>query len=134
MDWTERRISADKLDGSTWSTIEWIHFLRSLPNRLPADRLAELDRAFHLTERGNAEIAQQWLVLAVQNHYEPANARLETFLMTIGRRKFLVPLYEELLKTPEGVERAKSIYGKARSFYDPIVADSLEMLMRRKSR
>ena len=33
-----------------------------------------------------------------------------------GRRKFLKPLYEELVKTPAGKERAVAIYKKAHGF------------------
>ena len=75
--------------------------------------MAELDEAFHLTQSGNSEIAFQWLMMSIKNQYESAYPRLEEFLMTIGRRKFIKPLYEELAKTPEGKERALAIYRRA---------------------
>jgi len=53
--------------------------------------------------------AFQWLMMSIKNRYEPAYLRLEDFLMSIGRRKFIKPLYEELAKTPEGRERALAI-------------------------
>ena len=37
-----------------------------------------------------------------------------------------MPLYKELLKTPEGTARAKAIYAKARPFYHPIAAESVD--------
>ena len=40
--------------------------------------------------------------MAIAGGYEPAYARLEEFLCSVGRRKFLKPLYGELLKTPAG--------------------------------
>ena len=46
--------------------------------------------------------------------------RLESFLTSVGRRKFLMPLYSELIKTPGGVAKARVIYAKARPFYHPI--------------
>jgi aminopeptidase N len=128
-DWAEGKVSAAKLDTAGWSTHEWIHFLLSLPQHLEADRLAELDRAFGLTDRGNAEVAQQWLLIAVRNRYAPADARLESFLTTIGRRKFLAPLYLELIKTPEGAARARAIYARARPFYHPIAVESFDKLL-----
>lgn len=66
--------------------------------------MRQLERAFHLTRSGNSEIAFQWLLMSIRNRYEPAYPRLEEFLMTIGRRKFITPLYEELAKTREGKE------------------------------
>jgi leukotriene-A4 hydrolase len=127
-DWSERRASTAQLATAEWTTQEWLHFLQSLPARLPTDRLTELDRAFDLTDRRNSEIAQVWLVIAVKNRYAPADARLDNFLTTIGRRKFLMPLYAELLKTPEGAAKAKDIYDRARSFYHPITVDSVDKL------
>jgi aminopeptidase N len=128
-DWAAGKTAATALPTADWSTQEWVHFLRSLPDRLPAERMAELDRAFGLTDRGNSEVAHQWLILAVRNHYTSADARLESFLTTIGRRKFLVPLYSELVKTPGGRDRARAIYARARPFYHPIARESVDKLL-----
>ena len=86
-----------------WTTHEWLHFLRS--QRTPD--LPALDGEFHLTQSGNSEILAQWLQMAVAGNYEPAFARLEEFLCSVGRRKFLKPLYTEMMKTPDGRERAR---------------------------
>ena len=45
--------------------------------------------------------------MAVRAQYEPAFGKLEGFLESVGRRKYLKPLYSELLKTGEGRERAR---------------------------
>ena len=95
--------------------------------------MAELDQAFHLTQSGNSEIAFQWLMMSIRNRYEPAYPRLEEFLMSIGRRKFIKPLYEELAKTPEGLERALAIYRRARSTYHPISVASIDEALKWKS-
>jgi len=92
--------------------------------------MAELDRAFHLTRTGNSEIAFQWLLMSIRNRYEPANPRLEEFLLTIGRRKFIKPLYEELAKTPEGRERALAIYRRARPTYHPIAVTTIDEVLK----
>lgn len=128
-EWAAGKAKAEGLTTSSWTTHEWLHFLQSLPERLSVEKMAELDRAFQLTDRGNAEIANQWLVLAIRHGYAPADTRLETFLTTIGRRKFLMPLYSELLKTPEGAAKARAIFAKARPFYHPISADSVAKLL-----
>lgn len=128
-DWAAGAIDEARLGASEWSTFEWVQFLQSLPARVPAGRLAALDRAFGLTDRGNAEVAQRWLVVAVRNRYRPADARLDSFLTTIGRRKFLMPLYAELVKTPEGAARARSLYARARPFYHPIARESVDRLL-----
>ncbi len=128
--WFAGEVAAKDLDTKGWSTLEWLHFLRSLPADLKADRLAQLDAAFRLTDTGNAEVATQWLGMAVRAGYAPADARLEAFLTSVGRRKFLMPLYEELVKTPEGKARARAIFEKARPGYHPIAVESVEKLLR----
>lgn len=109
--------AAAQLTTDGWSTHEWLHFLHSLPSPLPAERLADLDAAFGLTASGNSEILQAWLLAAIAGDYEPAYPALERFLTTIGRRKFLRPLYEALAKSPAGMERALRIYERARPGY-----------------
>ena len=127
--WIEVGRELERIPAADWSTQEWLHFLRSLPRELSMDRMRSLDEAFDLTAAGNSEIAHQWLLMSVRNRYEPADARLEEFLTTVGRRKFLRPLYEELVKTPEGKERAMSIYARARSSYHPISQATVDELL-----
>jgi hypothetical protein len=67
--------------------------------------------------------------MSITGNYAPAYPRLEEFLCSVGRRKFLKPLYSELLKTPEGRERAKRIYAKARPGYHPIAQSTLDALI-----
>ena len=135
---TVKKLASDWAAGSaklnpdlarSWSTQEWLCFLRALPEKLTPAQMAELDAAFGFTGRGNAEIAAQWLQMAIVNEYRPADGRLEEFLTTIGRRKFLMPLYRALLKTPEGTAQAKALYAKARPGYHPIAVDSVDKLL-----
>jgi leukotriene-A4 hydrolase len=118
-----------KAESANWTTHEWLQFLRALPETLTPAQMADLDATFGLTARGNSEIAAQWLLMAIRNRYAPADARLETFLTTIGRRKFLMPLYKELVKTDAGKARARAIYAKARPFYHPIAVESVDKVI-----
>jgi aminopeptidase N len=121
--------AAKAIDTKDWTTHEWLQFLRTLPEKLSPAQMADLDATFELTKRGNSEIASQWLQMAIRNEYKPADERVELFLTTIGRRKFLMPLYKELVKTEAGKARAKAIYAKARNFYHPIAVDSVDKLV-----
>ncbi len=112
-----------------WATHEWLHWLRAMPEKLPAERMAELDRQWGFTKSGNSEIAAQWLLMAVRSGYQPAYGRLERFLIEVGRRKFVKPLYAELAKTPEGLKRARRIYEKARPGYHPITRATVDALL-----
>ncbi len=127
--WKDGKVRAAELPTREWSTHEWLHFLRALPPAMPKEKLAELDAAFHLTDAGNSEITNQWLLLAIASGYEPAYPRLERFLTAMGRRKFLKPLYEELVKTEEGKARALAIYRKARPTYHPIAVATVDKIV-----
>jgi leukotriene-A4 hydrolase len=130
--WLDGAIAADKLGAGAWSTQEWIRFLQALPEKLPGERLAGLDKAFGLTERGNAEIAHQWLLIAIRNQYAPADERLKSYLTTIGRRKLVLPLYKALLAEPGGRPRAEAIYAAARPGYHPITVESVDRLLKER--
>lgn len=119
-------MAAHTLDTTVWTTQEWLHFLTSLPDSLTAEQMQELDTAFALTAAGNSEVAHLWLLTAIRNHYAPAYPRLESYLVEIGRRKLIKPLYEELVKTADGRARAEAIYERARPGYHPISASSID--------
>lgn len=110
-----------------WSTQEWLHFLRGLPQQLNQAAMRRLDSLYHLTDSGNDEILDQWLLMAIRNHYKPAYPRLEEFLMTVGRRKYVKPLYEAL-----DVKEASAIYEKARPMYHPITQATLDSIVAAK--
>lgn len=119
----------DKSIGQNWSTHEWLHFLKNLPDDLSQQQLEELDRFGNFTASGNAEIIAAWGVLAIRNHYEKMQPRIESFLINTGRRKFLSPLYSELVKTPEGKKLAREIYQRARPNYHFVATNTFDKLL-----
>ena len=127
--WAVGELRAADLETASWTTHEWLHFLAVLPERLDAAQMAELEAAFSLTESPNAEIAHQWLLIAIRNAYRPADVRLEGYLLEIGRRKLILPLYAALAATPDGRERARAIYRRARPGYHPIATGSIDPLL-----
>jgi leukotriene-A4 hydrolase len=127
--WNAGTVRAADVPFGGWSTQERLAFLRSLPSPLPQARMSELDAAFGLTATGNNEIAFQWLLTAIRSGYGAADRRLEEFLVSIGRRKYIKPLYEELAKAPGGRERSLAIYRKARPGYHPISVDTLDRIL-----
>jgi hypothetical protein len=128
-DWLAGKLAARELPAKQWTTHEWVHFIDGLPARVPAGKLGELDAAFQVTSVGNSEIAFSWLRVAIRNEYAPAWPRLENYLTTIGRRKLIRPLYEDLMKTPAGAQRARAIYARARANYHPIAVNSLDQIV-----
>ena len=110
-----------------WNTAERLRFLNALPRKLPPERLAELDRSFRLSESGNNEVLFAWLQLALANRYEPAVPAVERFLTTMGRRKFVAPLFESLLTQGDwGRPIASRVYAKARPTYHSVTSGTVD--------
>ena len=112
---------------SSWTTAERLRFVNSLPRELPIPRLAQLDQAFGLTRSGNAEVLFAWLQLALANRYEPAVPAAEQFLLRMGRRKFVAPLFETLMGEGEwGQPIARRIYARARPGYHSVTTGTVD--------
>ena len=122
--------AASTLDTSKWSTQEWLHFLRALPDTIPAERLRDLDNTFKLSTSGNSEILFAWLRKAIANRYEPAFPALEKFLTSQGRRKFVAPLYADLAGTDWGKRMAMDIYRRARPTYHSVATGTIDATLK----
>ena len=119
-----------KRRGCITITSHWVYFLRCLPQKLSTEQMERLDKQFNFTQSGNAEVLSQWLELSIRSNYRNADAALERFLTSVGRRKFLKPLYAALIETPEGKKRAQEIFAKARPGYHSVSAGTIEEMLR----
>jgi hypothetical protein len=91
--------------------------------------LDDLDKAFGLTNSGNAEVLAAWLEQCIRNDHDAAYPTLDRFLSTVGRRKFLVPLYTELVATEKGRLMAQEIYRSSRQNYHAVAVRTLDELL-----
>ena len=124
--WLSGDVKAADIETAQWTVHEWLYFLNNMPESLSEAQLAELDSAFSLTSTKNNEIAHSWLMIAVQNNYQPAYDRLYSYLVSIGRNKLVKPLYRELSKTPEGKTFAKRAFEEAKPGYHPLTVKANE--------
>ncbi|WP_233222285.1 M1 family metallopeptidase [Allosphingosinicella deserti] len=114
-----------------WTTAERLRFLNALPRTLPQPRLAELDRNFKLSDSGNAETLFAWLQLALANRYEPAVPAAERFLLAMGRRKFVAPLFETLMGQGDwGQPIARRLYARARPMYHAVTTSAVDKVVK----
>ncbi len=127
--WVKRRTAARDLKTSAWTTQEWVYFLEGLPATLNPERLVELDQTFRFTGTTNGEIAQRWYPLSVRSEYFEARPAMSLFLRKIGRRKLIMPTYEALAQTADGLAFATQIYAMAKPGYHPITSASVEALL-----
>jgi len=121
-------IKASAMDTAGYTTHHWLHFLRGLKN-LNFSKMQSLDKAFQFTETGNSEIACDWFKHAIEQNYKPAYPAMESFLLRVGRRKFLDPLYSRLALTKENKEWATRVYTKARPGYHAVSANTIDEIL-----
>ncbi len=126
---TAERSAAPLLQAAAakWNTQQWLRFLAE-PD-FDVAMLAEIDAAHGLTSSGNSEILCAWLEAGIRAGYEPAFPRVEQFLCSVGRRKYLKPLYEALLAKDGGRDRALAIYRNARPRYHAVAVRTLDELL-----
>jgi leukotriene-A4 hydrolase len=129
--WVQGALTSKKLKLVTagWVAQQWLYFLNNMPAALTAAQMADLDQAFEFTRTANAEIGHSWFLLVIRNHYQPSYVRLEEYLNTIGRRKLITPLYQELMKTPAGAAQAKRVYIQARHGYHPETVAAIDAIV-----
>ena len=111
-----------------WTTPEWVHLLEGMPDALGVEQMAALDAAYELTGTPNGEVGMRWYALAVRSGYSAADEAMAAFLQRVGRRKLIIPVYEELVKTTQGREFGREVLAKARPGYHPITTASVEAL------
>ena len=113
-----------------WSAQESMHFVDSLPRSLTQTQMRALDGEFNFTKSSNAEIAHAWFRLAIATRYQPAYAAMEEYMVRIGRRKLIVPLYRDLAATPQGKALAAKIFAKARDGYHSMARTAVEGILK----
>jgi leukotriene A-4 hydrolase/aminopeptidase len=117
-----------QLATKSWTTHEWLQFLRMMPKPMKVEQMKQLDDAFHFTGIGNSEVADLWYVMSITAGYDHAYGEMEKFLSSVGRRKFIEPLYQEMMKT--GKEKmAKDLYAKYKNNYHPLAQESLDKII-----
>lgn len=113
-----------------WTTAERMRFLQEVPQQRTAAQLAALDRALGLSTTGNNEIRFLWLQLALNNRYQPAVRAAEQFLGTVGRNKFVSPLYQALNDQGEwGAAIARPLYQRTRAGYHSMTRGNVDRIL-----
>jgi leukotriene A-4 hydrolase/aminopeptidase len=123
-----RRPTEAQLAG--WSPTELLLWLQRLP-ALDATDCAWLDARLGLTDRRSHEILVQWLCLALPAGHPPALARVREVLSTVGRMKFVRPLYQALGKTEPGRALAREVFAAAAPSYHALTRRVAEDTIRK---
>ncbi|MBK8846441.1 MAG: M1 family metallopeptidase [Bacteroidetes bacterium] len=121
--------NAAGIDTTGFTTHHWLQLLNQLDQTTGIEKMKALDAQFKFTNSTNAEIQFAWYMAALKNNYSKADEAIERYLLQVGRRKFVRPLFAQMCKTPEGKARAVSIFAKAKTGYHSVTAISVEEIL-----
>ncbi len=127
--WLAQETPLRQLNTKQWSVHEWLHFINKLPRDLSLEQLTALDEVYRFSSSKNAEIFVAWARLTIPLNYPPIFTPLRDFLTTVGRSKFVVPLYRELKANPEKTGLATTIYREAKPGYHPLTQSQVEKVL-----
>jgi leukotriene-A4 hydrolase len=107
-----------------------MRFMQEVPQQRDAQQLAALDRALGLSTTGNNEVRFLWLRLALGNKYDPAIPQAQQFLSSVGRNKFVAPLYRAMMDQGAwGSAIARPLYESARSSYHAFTRGNVDEIV-----
>jgi aminopeptidase N len=127
--WEKGEAKIAELPWERWSYQERYRFISNFSEVVTAKQMQTLDAHFAISATGNNEVLFAWLEQAIRKNYTPAYDELEKFLTSVGRRKFVAPLYEAMVATNQ-IQLAKSIYAKARPGYHAVTVGTVDEMMR----
>jgi hypothetical protein len=127
-----RRMIVTKIERNDYIVQEWQTFIRALNPAIGKRKMKELDQFLGFSTCGNAEIMNEWFVLAIENDYTEIRPEMEAFLSKIGRRKYLVPIYKALSEKPENLAWAKEIFQKVAPNYHAVSRNTVKEILEGK--
>ncbi len=120
-------------DRDSYSVQEWLTFLRHLSSNISAERMKVLDESLQFSAWTNAEIQFEWFLKSISSNYTPAYPYLSAFLEKVGRRKFILPLYEALYNNKATKEKALSWFDNYKQNYHAVSRNSIARALHLKN-
>lgn len=104
-------------EAKAWNATELLIYLQHLPREISLEDCERLDRHLGLSLRGNYEVLVEWLCIAAGSGYEPVFSKVRELLSTVGRMKYVRPLYQALGRTEAGKALGREVFETASPRY-----------------
>lgn len=124
-----RKMIVTKIERNDHIVQEWQTFIRELSPTIGSTNMREIDKRLNFAKCGNAELMTEWYVLGIHNNYKQIRPQIKAFISKVGRRKYLIPIYEALCETPENKQWAKEIFSKIESNYHSVSRNTIRKLL-----
>ena len=114
----------------TWSATEWNLYLESMQRPAPAATCRALDEQYKLTASNNHDVLVPWLALALKSRFLGVVPRVEQVLGSVGRMKYLRPLYTALAGDATTRATARAVFTRSGPSYHPIARAMVESILK----
>jgi aminopeptidase N len=119
----------DRAALARFTPAETLVFLQHVPRPLPPAGAADLEALTGFLGQGNHELLVEGLTIAAASDWEPAFARIREVLASVGRMKYLRPLYKALAVSPRTRALAREIYAEAQPRYHALSRRVVESVL-----
>ena len=68
--------------------------------------------------------------MGIKNHYSELNPEIEKFVSKVGRRKYILPIYEALASQKSTKEFAKKIFEEYKNNYHAVSRNSIAGILK----
>lgn len=122
-------LQGQSIDTSMWGLHEKLYFLRQLPKQVSHEQLQQLDQEWQLSYSQNAQLLSTWLVIAIEQEYQPGVEPVAAMLSSMGRLIYIMPVYQALAASDTYRDLALSIYQQAKPSYHQLTKAEIEKLL-----
>jgi aminopeptidase N len=121
------------IDATGWTTRDWVVLIKALPMEMTLEQLLVLDVQHGLSKR-NAEISMHWLPRLIRVDARGASAAVEKFLLEVGRRRMVDPVYEAMQAQNDFWRAlAKTTFERAKPRYHSTTRQGVEEILAKKT-
>ena len=92
------------------------------------DILTQIDKDLSITSTVDPEVKQFWFFVCIMKGYQPVMQPAHTFISSMGRLKYLKPVYQALLNTNQK-DLAVQWFNENINFYHPTAVITLKRLL-----
>lgn len=118
-----------KEETKEWTTHHYLYFIRNLNKQ--STSIHEIDNIFGFTEWKNSEILCEWYKWCIQANYEISKPYIKAYLENVGRRKFVLPLFEKMIENDNKHWRkfAEDIFNETGKSYHSVTYQSVAKVL-----
>lgn len=123
-----KKTFVEQLNPKAYNTQQWIMYFRSLNSNISAEILQKMDDFAHFS-KANSEVRFEWFLLNLRCGNWRIETSLKEFLASHGRRKYVLPLFNSIVRDKNRLEWAREVYQSSKGNYHSVTRNSVEKLL-----